>query len=209
MAHSHPPDGQVFRFGPYTLNVREKELRKDGAPVGLGAQPFDILLILIERRGDTVRREEILERLWPNQTIAELAIASRHIEAAVRQLRSALLDSAEMPRYIESVAQRGYRFVAEIAPGVEPTPLPPAAREADDITGDSLSRLRVPGEKLGPYEMVSAIGRGGMGEVWKARDRRLNRDVAIKVSTLKFSDRFEREARAIAALNHPNICTQP
>jgi eukaryotic-like serine/threonine-protein kinase len=64
-----------------------------------------------------------------------------------------------------------------------------------------------PGAKLGPYEIVSAIGKGGMGEVWKARDPRLGRDVAIKVSAQQFTDRFEREARAIAALNHPNICT--
>jgi len=60
---------------------------------------------------------------------------------------------------------------------------------------------------LGPYELLSRIGRGGMGEVWKARDPRLNRDVAIKISSRQFDDRFEREARAIAALNHPNICT--
>ena len=64
-----------------------------------------------------------------------------------------------------------------------------------------------PGDKLGPYEIVSAIGKGGMGEVWRARDPRLGRDVAIKVSAQQFTDRFEREARAIAALNHPNICT--
>src|SRR5579863_3428959 len=63
------------------------------------------------------------------------------------------------------------------------------------------------GAKLGPYEIVAAIGRGGMGEVWRARDPRLGRDVAIKVSAQQFTDRFEREARAIAALNHPNICT--
>src|ERR1700683_1444455 len=63
-----------------------------------------------------------------------------------------------------------------------------------------------PGDRLGPYEIVSAIGKGGMGEVWRARDPRLGRDVAIKVSAQQFTDRFEREARAIAALNHPNIC---
>src|ERR1700686_1647916 len=64
-----------------------------------------------------------------------------------------------------------------------------------------------PGDKLGPYEIVSAIGKGGMGEVWKARDPRLNRDVAIKISEQQFTGRFEREAHAIAALNHANICT--
>jgi eukaryotic-like serine/threonine-protein kinase len=66
---------------------------------------------------------------------------------------------------------------------------------------------RQPGDKFGPYEIVSAIGKGGMGEVWKARDTRLDRDVAIKFCAHQFSDRFLREARAIAALNHPNICT--
>jgi len=63
------------------------------------------------------------------------------------------------------------------------------------------------GAKLGPYEILAPIGKGGMGEVWKARDTRLGRDVAIKISAEQFSERFEREARAVAALNHPNICT--
>jgi len=63
-----------------------------------------------------------------------------------------------------------------------------------------------PGSRLGPYEILVPIGSGGMGEVWKARDTRLNRTVAIKVSPATFTQRFEREAQAVAALNHPNIC---
>jgi len=63
-----------------------------------------------------------------------------------------------------------------------------------------------PGTRLGPYEIVAPIGAGGMGEVFKARDTRLDRIVAIKMSQARFSERFEREARAVAALNHPNIC---
>src|SRR5260370_10914232 len=63
-----------------------------------------------------------------------------------------------------------------------------------------------PGNKLGPYEILALLGAGGMGEVYRALDTRLNREVAIKVSRERFSDRFEREARAVAALNHPNIC---
>ncbi len=62
------------------------------------------------------------------------------------------------------------------------------------------------GEKLGPYEILAPIGAGGMGEVYRARDSRLNRDVAVKVSSEQFSERFEREAKSIAAMNHPNIC---
>ncbi len=63
-----------------------------------------------------------------------------------------------------------------------------------------------PGSKLGPYEILGPIGEGGMGEVWQARDPRLNRTVAIKVSKSEFNERFGREARAVAALNHPHIC---
>src|SRR5271170_3554994 len=64
----------------------------------------------------------------------------------------------------------------------------------------------VPGEQLGPYRVDAKIGAGGMGEVYRATDARLNRTVAIKVSAAQFSARFEREAKSIAALNHPNIC---
>src|ERR1017187_4320283 len=63
------------------------------------------------------------------------------------------------------------------------------------------------GDKLGPYELLAPIGAGGMGEVWKARDTRLDRSVAMKFSQEKFSERFEREAKAISSLNHANICT--
>jgi eukaryotic-like serine/threonine-protein kinase len=63
------------------------------------------------------------------------------------------------------------------------------------------------GDRLGPYEIVEPIGQGGMGQVWKARDTRLNRFVAIKTSHKRFSERFEREAQAIAALNHPHVCS--
>ena len=62
------------------------------------------------------------------------------------------------------------------------------------------------GTKLGPYEILAPIGAGGMGEVYKARDTRLNRIVAVKVSKEQFSERFEQEARAVAPLNHPHIC---
>src|SRR5215468_6839676 len=62
------------------------------------------------------------------------------------------------------------------------------------------------GTQLGPYEITALLGTGGMGEVYKARDTRLDRFIAVKVSKENFSERFEREARAVAALNHPHIC---
>src|SRR5271168_463475 len=62
------------------------------------------------------------------------------------------------------------------------------------------------GTRLGPYEILARIGAGGMGEVYRARDPRMGREVAIKISAERFSDRFSREVHAVAALNHPNIC---
>jgi eukaryotic-like serine/threonine-protein kinase len=63
------------------------------------------------------------------------------------------------------------------------------------------------GSRIGPYEIAAEIGAGGMGVVYRARDTRLGCDVAIKLANERFTERFEREARAVAALNHPNICT--
>src|SRR5215472_18505733 len=63
------------------------------------------------------------------------------------------------------------------------------------------------GTKLGPYEILALVGAGGMGEVYRAKDPRMGRDVAIKISAERFSDRLSREVHAVAALNHPNICT--
>src|SRR5713101_4753271 len=77
-------------------------------------------------------------------------------------------------------------------------------RPAWEATGDA--RL-TPGAQIGPYKIEARLGAGGMGEVYRAHDTRLRRDVAVKVSAAQFTERFEREARAIAALNHPNICT--
>src|SRR5437762_9173722 len=63
------------------------------------------------------------------------------------------------------------------------------------------------GDQLGPYAIQDRIGAGGMGEVYSARDTRLGREVAVKISAERFSERFEREARSVAAVNHPNVCT--
>jgi serine/threonine protein kinase len=72
-------------------------------------------------------------------------------------------------------------------------------------TNTAVTRLK-PGNRLGAYEIGPKLGEDGMGQVFRARDTRLGRDVAIKISAERFNERFQREARAIAALNHPNIC---
>src|SRR5947208_2662879 len=78
---------------------------------------------------------------------------------------------------------------------------------ADETETTSKSQANHEGSQLGPYRIEELLGAGGMGKVYRAVDTRLNRSVAVKISAERFSGRFEREARAISAFNHPNICT--
>jgi TolB-like protein/Flp pilus assembly protein TadD len=98
-------------FGPFELDVRAGELRKGEARVRLPDQPFQVLLMLLERPGEVVLREEIRDRLWPDSTVVEF---DHGINSAVRRLRDALRDSAEKPRYVETLPRRGYRFIGEM-----------------------------------------------------------------------------------------------
>src|SRR5580658_5668830 len=98
------------RFGPFELDVRRGELRKEGRRIRLQEQPFQILKMLLESPGEVVSREEIRKRLWPGDTVVEF---DHSINAAVRRLRDALRDSADNPRYIKTLARQGYSFIGE------------------------------------------------------------------------------------------------
>jgi Tol biopolymer transport system component/DNA-binding winged helix-turn-helix (wHTH) protein len=120
----------AVRFGVFEVDLASGELRKQGLRIRLQEQPFAVLAALLERPGEVVTREELIARLWPDGTIVDF---DRGLNAAVTRLRQALSDSAETPRYIETVARRGYRFVgmvdapaaaAEI-PAAVPTPEKP------------------------------------------------------------------------------------
>lgn len=102
---------RVVCFGPFELDVRAGELRKRGRTILLQEQPFQVLLMLLERPGDVVLREEIRKRLWPNDTFVQFAPS---INAAIQRLREALGDSADQPRYVETVARRGYRLLEAV-----------------------------------------------------------------------------------------------
>lgn len=108
------PRARVVRFGPFELDVRAGELRKRGRKIVLQEQPFQILLMLLDRPGDVVLREEIRKRLWPNDTFVQFAPS---INAAIQRLREALGDSADQPRYVETVARRGYRMLETVEHG--------------------------------------------------------------------------------------------
>jgi DNA-binding winged helix-turn-helix (wHTH) protein len=105
-------DVQVYRFGPFELDTHTAELRKFGVRIKLQDQPRQILLLLLECGGEIVSREQIRKQLWPENTFVDFDNA---INSAVRKLREALGDTADSPRYIETLARRGYRFVAPLA----------------------------------------------------------------------------------------------
>src|SRR5882672_5554417 len=102
---------QIVRFGTFELDLRSRELRKNGARVGLQDQPLQILSVLLERPGEMVTREELRHRLWPAETFVDF---EHGLNAAVKRLRDALGDSADNPRFIETLARRGYRFIAPV-----------------------------------------------------------------------------------------------
>ena len=101
----------IIRFGAFQLDLRAGELRKEGRKIRLQEQPFQILRLLLESPGEAVLREEIRSRLWPNGVVVEF---DHSINAAVKRLRNVLGDSADKPRYIETLARRGYRFIGEV-----------------------------------------------------------------------------------------------
>jgi TolB-like protein/DNA-binding winged helix-turn-helix (wHTH) protein/Flp pilus assembly protein TadD len=107
-----PAKPNVVSFGAYEFNPYSKELRKEGMRVRLEGQPLSILQMLLERPGELVTREELQKKLWPRDTFVDF---EHSLNAAVKRLRSALNDSADRPRYIETLARRGYRFVAPVS----------------------------------------------------------------------------------------------
>lgn len=99
------------RFGVFEVDLESAELRKQGLRLRLQEQPFQVLAALLEQPGDVVAREDLIRRLWPDGTVVDF---DRGLNAAVTRLRQALSDSAEVPRYVETVARRGYRFIAPV-----------------------------------------------------------------------------------------------
>jgi TolB-like protein/DNA-binding winged helix-turn-helix (wHTH) protein/Tfp pilus assembly protein PilF len=101
----------VYRFGLFEVDGRLGELRKQGRAVKLRGRPFDILLILLRKPGDLITREELRQQLWPADTFVDF---DHGLNSAMNRLREALGDSAENPRFIETLPRRGYRFIAPI-----------------------------------------------------------------------------------------------
>src|SRR6476646_9123396 len=110
---------RMIQFGVFEVDLRAGELRRNGSRVKLQDQPLQILTLLLERPGEVVSRDELRTHLWPADTFVDF---DHSLNAAVRRLRDALGDSAENPRFVETVARRGYRFLVPVSgmpPAVE------------------------------------------------------------------------------------------
>ena len=102
---------RVFRFGSFELSEREGELRKNGVLIKLQEQPFRVLVELVANAGRLVSREDLHNKLWPSDTFVDFDVG---LNSAIRKLRQALNDDADHPHYIETLAKRGYRFLAPV-----------------------------------------------------------------------------------------------
>ncbi len=112
---SKRPKGEPICFGPFELDLRACELRKNGRKVKIYGQPLAVLGTLIDRPGEIVTREELQQKLWSSDTFVDF---EHGLNAAINKLREALSDSADNPRYIETLPRRGYRFIGQIVPPV-------------------------------------------------------------------------------------------
>jgi DNA-binding winged helix-turn-helix (wHTH) protein len=142
---TEPRPARRYRFGAYEADAASGELRRQGLRVKLNSQPFQVLLLLLERPGEVLTREEISRELWPDGTFVDY---EHGVNSAVNRIREALGDKAGHARFVETLARRGYRFVApveRIAPGENPTPSAPPSPAATEQTAlpESKPRFRI------------------------------------------------------------------
>ncbi len=121
---------RIIQFGLFELDLDTRELRKSGVRIKLQEQPFQILAVLLERRGEIVTREELQKRLWPRDTFVDFDLS---LNSAVKKLRQSLSDDSENPRFIETLYRRGYRFIGQTngtAETVQAIPIPTVPSQA-------------------------------------------------------------------------------
>lgn len=155
-ASSVSAPGQVVKFGVFEADLRSGELRKSGIKIKLHDQPFKVLVMLLERPGQLITREEIQNQLWPNGTYVDF---DRGLNNAVNRLREALGDSADSPHYIETLPRRGYRFLGSIEANQQETATqpgqPPELLEQIAIDEVRLKNVEKPRLRSFPWLVVA------------------------------------------------------
>jgi DNA-binding winged helix-turn-helix (wHTH) protein len=174
-----------YRFGPFELDARSRELRKHGIRIKLQDQPCMILMLLLERAGEVVTREEIQNHLWSDSTFVDFENA---INSAVRRLRDALGDTAENSRFVETLARRGYRFVAPVSSKPEATPeAAPEAAQAPLVVSARRSRRAI---------IVAAVALVALGvalALWLVHGSSATEHADIRVAPLTANTGFEND----------------
>src|SRR6267143_509896 len=152
---------EILRFGTFEVDVRAGELRKQGVRIKLQEQPFHVLIVLLQRPGDVVTREELRSQNWPADTFVDF---DNSLNTAINKLREALGDSADNPRFIETLPRRGYRFIAQVT-GVDGT----TKGTATGVSAAARPRSR----KIGVTAAIAVLAAGiAGGLLWRGRQAR-------------------------------------
>ena len=212
MADFHAPRGTV-RFAAFELDFRASELRKQGTKVKLQEQPFQILQVLLQRPGEIVTREELQQKIWPSDTFVDF---DHGLYNAIKRLREALGDSAETPRFVETLSRRGYRFVGKIEceasrmRSLAVLPLENLSRDpeqeyfAEGLTEALITTLAKIGE-LRVVSRTSAMQYKGVHKPLREIARELEVDAIVEGSVLRAGRRVRITAQLIDATKEAHL----
>jgi TolB-like protein len=202
-----PSRGGTIRFDKYELDVRSRELLRDGSRVKVQEQPLQILQMLLEQPRQLVTREELRQKIWPSDTFVDF---DHGINNAIKRLRAALSDSADAPRFIETVASRGYRFIGTITASARPIqslavlPLENLSHDPEqEYFSEGLTEALITTlAKIGELRVVSrttAMQYKGVRRPLREIARELDVDAIVEGTVLRAGDRVRITAQLIDA----------